>query len=574
MLSKMTVKTKLTLLGVATSLLLAVSGAAAIFEMGRMAAEVEHDLQAGKTDSEAMTAVESAQIGFKKQVQKWKNILLRGNDPKAYDKYLAEFGVEEANTRASLNRAVELFRARGIPTDDVEATLRDHRDLGAKYRAALSQFDKADPLAGRKVDATLKSIDRPAEASIDRIAAKVEAYYAGRIAEQMQRTESLYRSARNLLIVATALGLILSAGFSLHILRDLMRRLGGEPEYAAAIAHDIAGGNLAIDVETKPGDDSSLLASMKTMRRGLAAIIGKVERSVLGLERAALRLSKTAGLVAQNNLHQQDVSQSMAAAVEQMSSTVSEISSTMEELSASSSQIADYSKSVVDIANDTWENSKKGSASMQQLLARMEGIGADNRNNLREIVELGGKSKEISKVMAIINTIAAQTKLIAFNAALEASSAGDAGKRFSVVAQEIRRLADSVTDSTGEIEGRVQEIQDAIDRLVIVSEKGAANIAAGMEASNDTAHSLADLVDAASRTSGAAQQISLSTQQQKTASGQVVAALREIVGASAQTAQSIRSISEIGTEMNAMSQELSALVKHFKLAAQAGAAPA
>ena len=233
MLSKMTVKTKLTLLGVATSLLLAVSGAAAIFEMGRMAAEVEHDLQAGKTDSEAMTAVESAQIGFKKQVQKWKNILLRGNDPKAYDKYLAEFGVEEANTRASLNRAVELFRARGIPTDDVEATLRDHRDLGAKYRAALSQFDKADPLAGRKVDATLKSIDRPAEASIDRIAAKVEAYYAGRIAEQMQRTESLYRSARNLLIVATALGLILSAGFSLHILRDLMRRLGGEPEYAA-----------------------------------------------------------------------------------------------------------------------------------------------------------------------------------------------------------------------------------------------------------------------------------------------------------------------------------------------------
>ena len=73
--------------------------------------------------------------------------------------------------------------------------------------------------------------------------------------------------------------------------------------------------------------------------------------------------------------------------------------------------------------------------------------------------------------MEIINTVGDQTKLIAFNAALEASSAGEAGKRFSVVASEIRRLADSVTDSTSEIESKISEIQDSISRLVITSEK-------------------------------------------------------------------------------------------------------
>jgi len=350
------------------------------------------------------------------------------------------------------------------------------------------------------------------------------------------------------------------------ILRGLLARLGGEPEYAVKIAHAIAACNLNIDIETRAGDQTSLLAAMKAMQGSLALIIGNVNGSVRRLEQAAARLADTAGLAAQTNFHQQDVGHSMAAAVEEMSSTVVEITSTMEELSASSTQIADHSTSVVDIANHTWENSKKGSDAMKHLLGLMGEIRTDNQNSLKEIVELGAKSKEISKVMEIINAIADQTKLIAFNAALEASSAGEAGKRFSVVASEIRRLADSVTDSTNEIENKVQEIQDSISRLVITSEKGTGTIAAGMQASTHTARNLDDLVDAASQTSGAAQQISLSTQQQKTASSQVVQALREIVSASAHTAQSIRSISEIGNEMNEMSHELSGLVKQFKLA--------
>ncbi len=117
----------------------------------------------------------------------------------------------------------------------------------------------------------------------------------------------------------------------------------------------------------------------------------------------------------------------------------------------------------------------------------METIRHDNQHSLKEIVDLGGKSKEISKIMEIIDTVADQTKLIAFNAALEASSAGEAGKRFGVVAAEIRRLADSVTESTGEIAKKVGEIQESIGRLVITSEKGALGIEQGMDDSSRTA---------------------------------------------------------------------------------------
>src|SRR5208282_1481072 len=163
------------------------------------------------------------------------------------------------------------------------------------------------------------------------------------------------------------------------------------------------------------------------------------------------------------------------------------------------------------------------------------------------------------------NSIADQTKLIAFNAALEASSAGEAGKRFGVVAVEIRRLADSVMESTGEIEGKINEIQEAINRLVIASEKGSKGIQEGMDYSDQTADLLFGIVDAAQTTTDAAKQISLSTQQQKTASSQVVVALREIVAGSSQSTDAINQISALTRKLSKLSDNLRETVAIFKL---------
>ena len=307
-----------------------------------------------------------------------------------------------------------------------------------------------------------------------------------------------------------------------------------------------------------------LAAQTNNLLQRLAFAINGVQHSSTRLTDTAHKLAYTAGLVSRNTGRQQEVSQSMAAAVEEMSSSVAEITSTMEELSASSTQIAEHSQSVVDVANLTLESSKKGAGAMHNLQLRMADIHTDSENSLQEILQLGSKSKAISKVMDLIKTLADQTKLIAFNAALEASSAGESGKRFSVVASEIRRLADSVTDSTHEIEDRIQEIQDAINRLVITSEKGASSIELGMQVSVETANDLNALVRAASKTSSAAQQISLSTGQQKTASNQVVIALRDIANASTHNAQSVRNITEISEEMISMSEGLSDLICEFQ----------
>lgn len=386
-----------------------------------------------------------------------------------------------------------------------------------------------------------------------------------RTSNEVAAAREASQQAQLILIGVLLFGLLAAAMALFLVYRRIFKMLGGEPGYARYKVECIASGDLTIPIRLKKADQTSLLFAMSAMKDSLARMIGQITDNAINLTQSANQLAETAGLMAHRHSNQDSASHSIAAAVEEMSSSVAEITSTMEQLSASSTQIADHSQSVVDVANRTLESSRQGAGAMQQLLGRMEDIRNDNQKSLAEIVALGNKSKEISKVMDIITTIADQTKLIAFNAALEASSAGDAGRRFSVVASEIRRLADNVTDSTRDIENKIQEIQDAISRLVLASEKGTEIIDGGMAASTHTAHELDALVQAASQTSSAAQKISLSTKQQKTANAQVVQALREIASASATTSQSVRSISDISRSLISMSHNLNELVQQFKL---------
>ncbi|MDD2309642.1 MAG: methyl-accepting chemotaxis protein [Desulfuromonadaceae bacterium] len=254
----------------------------------------------------------------------------------------------------------------------------------------------------------------------------------------------------------------------------------------------------------------------------------------------------------------------------QLSSSVVEISATMEEFSSTATQIAQHSQGVVKRADKTLEDTKDGAAEVENLNFKINDISNNIQANLSEIVELGRKSKEINKVMEIINNIANQTKLIAFNAALEAASAGEAGKRFGVVAVEIRRLADSVVESTSEIEGKITEILDSVNRLVMSSEKSFQLIQEGQEYASHTVVMLIESVDGVDETASAARQISLSTQQQQIASSQVVLALKDIDQGVRFATDSIYQTNSATDELLGLSEQLRKLVVTFKVGTDGG----
>lgn len=255
----------------------------------------------------------------------------------------------------------------------------------------------------------------------------------------------------------------------------------------------------------------------------------------------------------------------------ELSSSAVEISSTMEELSTTATQIAQHSQGVAARADKTLEDTRHGAAEVEILAGKISNINKGIQLSLAEIVELGRRSSEINKVMEIINNIANQTKLIAFNAALEAASAGESGKRFGVVALEIRRLADSVVESTAEIEGRITEILDAVNRLVMSSERSSHLAEEGQEHATRTVSVLTGIVSGVEETTEAARQISISTQHQQIASGQVVISLKDIEQGVRHSTESVRETRDATVELAELSQKLRDLVETFKL--EAGPAP-
>lgn len=401
-------------------------------------------------------------------------------------------------------------------------------------------------------------------APIDEFFVSLDNRTKGNVEQAMQES----RRAFFVLIGVGIFSLILFNAALLFVYRQIFKDLGAEPSYARLKVEEIAAGDLTQAIDLRPKDESSLLFAMNVMKNNLSLLIGRITDNASQLASVSDDLAIIAGVALQDERQARfsvRESQSIAATVAAVSASVTEITSTMEELSSSAIQIADNSQSVVTVAEKTLQSSQNGVEAMQDLLNRIINIRDDNQKNLAEVVALGNKSKEISKVMDIINTLADQTKLIAFNASIEASSAGDAGKRFSVVAGEIRTLADSVTRSTFEIENKINQIQEAINRLVNDAEKGQTMIESGMNAGASTAGELDAIRSTAGQTSDSARQISISIQHQKIANAQVVQALREIVSASVQTSRMADSLSNTSQTLIAMSQQLRQDVQKFKL---------
>ena len=312
-------------------------------------------------------------------------------------------------------------------------------------------------------------------------------------------------------------------------------------------------GNLEqLKLDYRSGDEIGVLAE------SFNAMVTRLRKNILSITRTTVDITGSS-----NELS--TAVQEQGAITAQQSASLTEITATLEELTTSSSQIATNANSVVGISANALSESEKGMADIEVIKEKMNQIAEDNMASTDEIVELGKKSKEIGKVMEIINTIADQTKLIAFNAAIEASSAGEAGRRFEVVASEIRRLADSVMSSTEEIEGTIEEIQRAINRLVIASERGANRIKEGTLLAAQTFTQLEQLVTGAKSTNDASTQISLSTQQQKSATNQVLNALKEIEQGFFEISASIHETSDISQKLSGSSTVLKELVSEYKV---------
>jgi methyl-accepting chemotaxis protein len=208
--------------------------------------------------------------------------------------------------------------------------------------------------------------------------------------------------------------------------------------------------------------------------------------------------------------------------------SVEEIVSTMNENAQIAADIADKTGSVATIASRMEEDVNHGFSVLESNVTKMGDIKDKNDGVISGIVALGNKISKIRDIIKTINTITDQTKVIAFNAALEAASAGDKGKRFAVVASEVNRLADDIANLTKQIREQVEEIQSSSSSLIISSEEGADKITEGYKLIKDLEDVFKEIRSGAEITSNQAQIITISTQKQQKSTEQINIAITDI----------------------------------------------
>jgi methyl-accepting chemotaxis protein len=248
----------------------------------------------------------------------------------------------------------------------------------------------------------------------------------------------------------------------------------------------------------------------------------------------------------------------------QQSSSVSEIVSTMEGSKNLSEQVAAKTAEVADLAMETENLSRKGADLRDANQEMMEGIRIQNGKIISEIKNLTEMIMRINEAIGIIDKIADQTKLIAFNASLEASSSGEVGARFSVVAAEIRRFADNVADSTSEILRKIEEVQAASQSLIAEANNGSKQIDQGYERMVAQKEVFENIVDNSQNVAARSQQISNLSKQQEYASSQIFDTLKEISAGVKQFVTATASTSRIADNLNGMSSGLRDTVAKYR----------
>jgi methyl-accepting chemotaxis protein len=305
-------------------------------------------------------------------------------------------------------------------------------------------------------------------------------------------------------------------------------------------------------------------SSGATMTIVVGSLVCLVLVSIVGI---AITRSLTAQVGAAVQHVQSSSSELQTAASQQMTGSkeqataMNEITTTINELLATSKQIAESAQRVAHIAEDTAKAARSGEQTASKTNDSFVGIKRQVDLIVTHMLDLGQKAQQIGGILEIINELAEQTNILAINATIEAAGAGDAGKRFGVVADEIRKLADRVGGSTKEIRGLIDEVRAAANTTIMTTEGGTKAVDAGARQFLDLTTALMQIASLVGTTTEAAREIELSTKQQSTAVEQVNSAIADVAQATRETEASSSQTFQTATQLAGLSKDLLRLIR-------------
>ncbi|HSG38019.1 MAG TPA: methyl-accepting chemotaxis protein, partial [Thermoanaerobaculia bacterium] len=260
-----------------------------------------------------------------------------------------------------------------------------------------------------------------------------------------------------------------------------------------------------------------------------------------------------------------EIASELASGSSEQAASVVEITAAMEELARTASQIADNAAAQADLAQAAEESGNTGQAAVEEAVDGIEEVKKRISGIANRAEHLGTRSKEIYRVLDLITDIAQETHILSLNAAIEAAAAGGHGRRFSVVAEEVRRLAQRSQESVDSVRNLLDEFAGSIRTTVVATEEGSKEAGRVLERARAAASSIEDLRGASSDTARVAREISLATQQQNAASDQVVLTLKEVSQVVQRMADGLKQFTETADRLNRLGLVIQMLAQSFHL---------
>jgi len=332
-------------------------------------------------------------------------------------------------------------------------------------------------------------------------------------------------------------------------------------ELVAGIASFVAGEGRLLE-EAKQASTAAASSAIRLVVVMAAAALLAAAGLALLLTRALGRQVGTAvGQVQSSSAELQASANQQATGAKEQATAMSEITTTISELLATSRQIAESAQRVADIAEQTANSARSGERTVQRTDESVAGIRRQMDLVVGHMLELGKKSQQIGAVLDIVSELAEQTNILAINATIEAAGAGEAGKRFAAVADEIRKLADRVAGSTKEIRTLIDEVRAAVNTTIMATETGSKAVDAGGKQFGEVAQAFKQIVGLVATTTEAAREIELSTKQQTTAVEQVNVAIGNVAQATKENEASSGQTLQTASQLAALSKDLLRLVR-------------
>ncbi|MCH5050812.1 methyl-accepting chemotaxis protein [Pectobacterium aquaticum] len=337
--------------------------------------------------------------------------------------------------------------------------------------------------------------------------------------------------AGTLMVIIALLAVVLGAMISWWITRTIKRQLGGEPAYTLEVTRQVAQGNLAVAIELRDGDTTSVLAAMEDMRQNLSNLVGQVHQSSESIATGATQIAMGNTDLSQRTEEQAANLQETAASMEQMNTTVKQNAATV--------------RTATELAHSASTTAQKGGDAVNNVVRTMEDIIASSR--------------KIGDIIGVIDSIAFQTNILALNAAVEAARAGEQGRGFAVVAGEVRSLAQRSASAA-------REIKDLISVSV-------ANVEMGEKQVNDAGITIKEIVEKSQHVANLLSEIGLTTHEQEQGVAQVNDAVNQLDQVTQQNAALVEESASAADSLSEQARTLLELMGVFKISGVQTPAP-